>query len=179
MAKVKVDMTGVESSSKMAEGTKKLRCVDCEVKTSQNTGDDMVVFYFQDKAKAKVREYCSLGENGLWKLKQVMEAMGLPVKNGRMVIDTDKFIGKTVTAVIVHDDKYASIDSYVGPDSDMDDDEDEDDAPRKSKAKAKAKAKAPAKKAKKKRPDPDEDEWDEDDDEEEDADFDDEDDDWD
>lgn len=182
---IKVDMTGVETYSKVSEGIHTAKVVEILQKESQG-GDDMLQFAFEvtkgkDKGN-KVFESFVLTDKALWKLKSFLQAIGMKA-DGKLKIDLDKLVGK-VCDIEVFWDEYngqtrAKISDYykVGKgatndadededtDDEADEDEDEDDTPAKKPAK-----KAPAKKASKKKPEPEDDDEDEDDSDEDDED---------
>ncbi len=175
--RMKVDMTGVESYSRCPEGQFPAKLVQLEECTIQGSGDDGLKAKFEvtggSGKGSNVFETFSLAEKALWKLKMLLEAMGLKA-NGKMTLDLDKLEGKSVGIEVVHDEyngrKQAKIAQYLklseledteaDEDDEDDDDEDEDEEPVKKPAK-----KAPTKKSKK-QPEPEDD--DEDEDEEED-----------
>lgn len=182
---IKVDMTGVETYSKVSEGIHTAKVVEILQKESQG-GDDMLQFAFEvTKGKDKgnrVFESFVLTDKALWKLKSFLQAIGMKA-DGKLKIDLDKLVGK-VCDIEVFWDEYngqtrAKISDYykVGKgaandtdededtDDEADEDEDEDDTPAKKPAK-----KAPAKKASKKKPEPEDDDEDEDDSDEDDED---------
>lgn len=196
--KVNVDFTGVESFNRPSEGQHVVKIVSAEMKQSQG-GNDMIVVTFgvtkgSDKGARCIENY-PLAENALWKLKGLLQAIGMKC-DGKVRLDLDKLIGK-VCIIIVSDEEYegkirsrvqeckklAAVadeedddeDQDEEDDSDDDEDDEEEEAPKKKPTK-----KAPAKAAtKKKAPmnppedddeDDDDDDWDdedEDDDEEE------------
>lgn len=182
---IKVDMTGVETYTKVSEGIHTAKVVEILQKESQG-GDDMLQFAFEvTKGKDKgnrVFESFVLTDKALWKLKSFLQAIGMKA-DGKLKIDLDKLVGK-VCDIEVFWDEYngqtrAKISDYykVGKgaandtdededtDDEADEDEDEDDTPAKKPAK-----KAPAKKASKKKPEPEDDDEDEDDSDEDDED---------
>lgn len=184
---IKVDMTGVETYSKVSEGIHTAKVVEILQKESQG-GDDMLQFAFEvtkgkDKGN-KVFESFVLTDKALWKLKSFLQAIGMKA-DGKLKIDLDKLVGK-VCDIEVFWDEYngqtrAKISDYykVGKgaandtdededtddEADEDEDDDEDDTPAKKSAK-----KAPTKKASKKKPEPEDDDEDEDDSDEDDED---------
>ena len=177
--RMKVDMTGVESYSRCPEGQFPAKLVKLEECTIQGSGDDGLKAKFEvtggSGKGSNVFETFSLGEKALWKLKMMLEAMGLKA-SGKMTLDLDKLEGKSVGIEVVHDEyngrKTAKIAQYLklseledteaDEDDEDDDDDDEDEEPVKKPAK-----KAPAKKSKK-QPEPDEDDEDDEEDDDED-----------
>lgn len=173
--RMKVDMTGVESYSRCPEGQFPAKLVQLEECTIQGSGDDGLKAKFEvtggSGKGSNVFETFSLAEKALWKLKMLLEAMGMKA-NGKMTLDLDKLEGKSVGIEVVHDEyngrKQAKIAQYLklseledteaDDDDEDDDDEDEDEEPVKKPAK-----KAPTKKSKK-QPEPEDDDEDEDED---------------
>lgn len=182
--RVKIDMTGVESFNKASEGQHVCRILSIEEKFSQG-GNDMLQCCFEvvkgaDKG-CRVYENYPLVETALWKLKGMLQAIGMKAE-GKISLDLDKLIGKQLIVEVVYEEyngqeraRVAECRKLVADsedDEDLDEDEEdfededeEEEAPKKRPAK-----KAPAKKnttsKKKAEPEPEEDE-DEDDFEEE------------
>lgn len=173
--RMKVDMTGVESYSRCPEGQFSAKLVKLEECSIQGSGDDGLKVKFEVTSGSgkgsTVFETFSLAEKALWKLKMMLEAMGMKAV-GKMTLDLDKLEGKSVGIEVVHDEyngrKQAKITQYLklseledteaDEDDEDDDDEDEDEEPVKKPTK-----KAPAKKSKK-QPEPEDDDEDEDED---------------
>lgn len=87
-----VDFTGVESSGKVSEGRQLAEVVECEVKTSDNTGND----YINWKLKAKggnIYHTTSLQPQALWNLRNTLEAMGMEVPEAALELDLSEFPG--------------------------------------------------------------------------------------
>lgn len=189
--KAKVDFTGVESYNIPGEGKKHVRIMKVEEATSQG-GNDVLKFTFEvvkgeDKG-CRIIESFSLAENALWKLKSLLQALGMKCDK-KVTLDLDKLEGKELVIEVKHEEyngtTRAKSNAFfkVGADSDEDEDdddeeEDEDDEeedeeeeekPKKSSKKAKKDDKKSSKKSKKSEPEEDEDEdddWDDEDDEE-------------
>jgi len=187
--KVNVDFTGVESFNRPSEGQHVVKIVSADMKQSQG-GNDMIVVTYEvtkgsDKGARCIENY-PLAENALWKLKGLLQAIGMKC-DGKVRLDLDKLIGK-VCIITVSDEEYegkirsrvqeckklAAVADEEDDDEDQDEEDDSDDdeddeeeeeeeAPKKNPTK-----KAPAKKAPKKKapmnPPEDEDEDDDDDD---------------
>lgn len=197
--KVKVDFTGVESFQRPSEGQHVVKIVSAEVKQSQG-GNDMIVVAFevtkgQDKG-ARVYENYPLAENALWKLKGMLQAIGMKC-DGKVQLDLDKLIGKVCIVEVIDDEYNGQIrskvqecrklaataekddededdDDEVEEDEDDDEEEEEEEAPKKPAKKAAPKT--AAKKSSKKPPmnppeededDEDDEDWDDDEDDEE------------
>ena len=200
---VSVDMTGVETFSKVSEGIHTVRVKEINTSTTQ-AGDDALQVVFQvtkgnDKG-GRLFETFTLIDKALWKFKAFLKAVGAK-HEGKIKIDLDKLIGKICDVEVFWNEyngqTYAKISDYYplgktsydddteeeDADDDMDEaeeedaDDDMDEAEDEEKEVEQVKPKKrgrPAKKAAKK-PEPEED-----DDEDEDDDFDDNDDDeWD
>lgn len=179
--KKKLDFTNVESFAKAAEGRHRVKIVEINEQTSQG-GDDMLVFVFEvikgESKGARVYENCVLTDKALWKLQQILQAIGIKC-DGKVALDLDKLIGKICEIDVFHEEyegrtrarigeffkatsAKSSDDEDVDDEDDIDDDEEEEEpAPKKSK-------KQPAKGKSKKKPEPDPEEDEDFDDDEED-----------
>ena len=175
--KKKLDFTNVESFAKAAEGRHRVKIVEIDEQTSQG-GDDMLVFVFEvikgESKGARVYENCVLTDKALWKLQQILQAIGIKC-DGKVALDLDKLIGKVCEIDVFHEEyegrtrarigeffkatSAKSNDEDVDDEDDIDEDDEEEEAPAPKKSK-----KQPAKGKSKKQPDPEEDEDDEDDD---------------
>ena len=192
--KVKVDFTNVESFQRPSEGEHVCKIVSAELKQSQG-GNDMIVVAFevtkgQDKG-ARVYENYPLAENALWKLKGMLQAIGMKC-DGKVQLDLDKLIGKICIVSVIDDEYNGQVRSRVqecrklaavaededDDEDDIDDEDDEDDEEEEEPApKKKVTAKKPSKPAPKKKAamnppeeedeEEDDDDWDEDEEEEE------------
>ena len=180
---VSVDMTGVETFSKVSEGIHTVRVKEINTSTTQ-AGDDALQVVFQvtkgnDKG-GRLFETFTLIDKALWKFKAFLKAVGAK-HEGKIKIDLDKLIGKICDVEVFWNEyngqTYAKISDYyplgkTSYDDDTEeedaDDEDEDDDEEEEVEQVKPKKRGrPAKKAAKK-PEPEEDDdEDEDDDEEE------------
>lgn len=178
--KKKLDFTNVESFAKAAEGRHRVKIVEINEQTSQG-GDDMLVFVFEvikgESKGARVYENCVLTDKALWKLQQILQAIGIKC-DGKVALDLDKLIGKVCEIDVFHEEYEGRTRARIGEffkatsaksnddedvddedDIDDDDEEEEEPAPKKSK-----KQPAKGKSKKKPEPDPEEDEDDEDED---------------
>jgi hypothetical protein len=185
--KVNVDFTGVESFNRPSEGQHVVKIVSADMKQSQG-GNDMIVVTYEvtkgsDKGARCIENY-PLAENALWKLKGLLQAIGMKC-DGKVRLDLDKLIGK-VCIITVSDEEYegkirsrvqeckklAAVadedDEDQDEEDDSDDDEDDEEEEEEEAPKKKPTKKAPAKAATKKKapmnPPEDEDEDDDDDD---------------
>lgn len=168
MARIKIDMTGVESFVKADEGQHiaQLKTLDEKV---ASTGADMLVAVFEvikgTSKGARIYHNFVLSEKALWNLKGFLEVIGHPAE-GRIVIDPDKLVGRVCIIDVIHEEyngtMRANIDSFkrLETQEEFEDDDFEDDDFEEVEA-PKKKKKAPAKKKKKPEPE-DEEEWDDD-----------------
>lgn len=192
--KMKLDFTGVESFERAPEGKHNCKIVSADVKQSQG-GNDMIVVAFEiikgEGKGARVYENYPLIDTALWKLKGLLQAIGMKA-DGKVQLDLDKLIGKTCVVNVIHEEYEGKIRARVesvskitaesADDSDDDEDEstevededdadeseDEDEEEEEEKPTKKSAKKAPAKKevkkpAKKSEPEEDEDDDDDDD----------------
>ena len=172
--KVRVDFTGVESFNRPSEGQHVAKIASAEVKQSQG-GNDMIVVAFevtkgQDKG-ARAFENYPLAENALWKLKGMLQAIGMKC-DGKVQLDLDKLVGK-VCIIITADEEYEGklrtriqeCKKLAATADEDDDDEDIDDEVEDDEVEEAPKKKAPAKKTPaKKKPEPEDEDDDDDDD---------------
>ena len=171
MSKRKLDMTNVEIYTHISEGIHRVKVASCEDKTTQ-AGDDMITIAFEcvkgDDKGTRVFDNFVLTDKALWKLKQLLTALNVKC-DGKIVLDTDKLIGKQCDVDVFHEEYNgqlrARVNEYIKikatePEDD-DDDEEEDEEPEE-----KPEKKTAPKKSKKPEPEPEEDEddddWDED-----------------
>ena len=179
--RMKLDFSGVETYTKCAEGQHTAKIVEVQENTTQ-AGDDMLTMVFEvirgDSKGAKVFDNFVLTDKALWKLKQLLQVVGVKC-DGKIALDLDKLVGKVCDIAVYHEEyngkTKARIDEYIAlkssgsdEDEDYDDDEDEDEEPEEKPIKKKAPAKAKSKS--KKQPEPEDEDEDEDwEDEEEEA----------
>lgn len=183
--KTKVDFTGVESYNIPEEGKKQVRILKVEEATSQG-GNDVLKFTFEvikgDDKGCRVIESFSLADNALWKLKSLLQALGMKCDK-KVTLDLDKLEGKELVIEVKHEEyngttraksnaffKVGSLNEDEDDDSDdSEEDDDEDEEEEKPVKKSKKEDKKPSKKSKKPEPedeDEDEDDWEDEDDEE-------------
>lgn len=183
--KKKVDFSGVEVFNRAPEGTHVVKVASVEEVTFQGGNEGFKVAFEIIKGAgkgARVYENFPLVDTALWKLKSLLVAIGMKA-DGRVTLDTDKLIGKTLEIDVYHEDYEGKTRAKVGDmrklvkskaedeDDDIDeddiDDTDDEDEEEEEKPKKKAPAKKSAPKTKKKPEPEEEDEDDEEDDEEE------------
>lgn len=119
-----------------------------------------------DKPSGRYPYYCTLNEEALWKIRNLLVAGGFKVPKKRISVDPEKVVGKKIGVHMVDDEYNGQMKSVVDavfPTSDAeentvsddsDDDEEEDTPP-------------PKKSAKKRKPEPEPEEDDEDDEDDE------------
>lgn len=105
MTKVKVDMTDVESFTRCEEGKHPAVIKKIELKKN-SSDDDMLVATVEvtagESKGARVIDNYTLTAKALWKLKQVLESMGMKA-DGKLVLDTDKMLDKPVLIEVAHE----------------------------------------------------------------------------
>ena len=180
--KVKVDFTGVESFNRASEGQHVAKIATADMRESQG-GNDMISVAFevtkgQDKG-ARVFENYPLAENALWKLKGMLQAIGMKCE-GKVQLDLDKLVGKVCIVEVSHEEydgktrariqecrKLAAAseeDEDEVDEDEFDDDEEEEEEIPKKKAPAKKEKSNPASKKKAPMNPPEDDDEDDDDD---------------
>lgn len=183
--RVKIDMTGVESFNKASEGQHVCKILSIEEKYSQG-GNAMLQCCFEvvkgeDKG-CRVYENYPLVEQALWKLKGMLQAVGMKAE-GKISLDLDKLIGKQLIIEVIHEEyngqerarvsecrklSAASEDEEDFEEDDFEEEEEEETPKKKPAKKAPAKKKTPAKKKPEPEPeDDDEEDFEEDEEEEE------------
>lgn len=106
---VTLDFTGVESNFMPPEGDYRLKVVS--VNHKDNDGDGAFVWKFEitgaDSKKLVGKtftNYTNLGENSLWVLRNLLEALGVEIPEGPFDIDTEELVGLEVEASVEHRD---------------------------------------------------------------------------
>lgn len=137
--KMKLDFTGVETFNMPAEGVHKVKIEKIEETVSQG-GNDMFKVTFVVIAGAskgcKVIENYPLIDTALWKLKGLLEAIGMKA-DGRVRIDLDKMEGKTLELTVKYEEyegkdrarvaETRKVGAAITGDDEDDIDEDDDD----------------------------------------------------
>ncbi len=138
-----IDMTNVKeggafNSRQVPAGDYRLRVVDVqdgEVKRGDNAGSPQWTFVIQiATGKHKGGKYpyrCTLVENQLWKVRNLLVAAGITVPKQRLKVDPNKLIGKVVGGTL-EDDEYdnkvrSQITAIFPVDELVEDDEDQDE----------------------------------------------------
>lgn len=139
--KKKLDFSNVEKLVKCTEGQHIVKLIEASEGESEagNAKIDAVFQVVKGNCKgAKLYDNFTLTEKALWKLQEYLEAIGINA-TGKVVIDTDKYIGKICIADVKHEEYNgkvrAKIQEFIKleaskkdePDDDEDIDEDEDE----------------------------------------------------
>jgi hypothetical protein len=97
-----LDFTGVQSSSFIEEGVHTVKIRDAEFKKAQ-TGSDQLQLTFE-AADGKIRSaWYSLLPQALWKLKGILEVLGIPCE-GKIKLNTTQFKNKTCVITVEPDE---------------------------------------------------------------------------
>lgn len=96
-----LDFTGVQSSNFIEEGVHTVKIKDAEFKKAQ-TGSDQLQLTFE-AADGKIRSaWYSLLPQALWKLKGILEVLGIPCE-GKIKLNTTQFKNKTCVITVEPD----------------------------------------------------------------------------
>lgn len=143
MAKLVADFKGVDSGGgrvRIPEGDYRAKVKEVKVGTSKE-GNTMLIWTFEiseGKCKGKsFKDYTTLGANALWKLKGLLETLGVKVPSSKVDLTPviKKVRGKEL-GITVQDDEYegkisSKIADYIDletlEDADTEDDEEDDD----------------------------------------------------
>lgn len=96
-----LDFTGVESFSLIPLGTHTVKVKDAEFKKAQ-TGSDQLEINFEAFDGATRKAWFSLVPQALWKVKQVLEALGVSCE-GKIRLNTKTLVGKTCQITVETD----------------------------------------------------------------------------
>ena len=88
-----LDFTGVEIFANIPLGTHSVTVKDATFTKAKNTGSDQLQINFEDAYGATKMMWCSLVPQALWKVKGVLEALGIPCE-GKIRLNTKTMIGK-------------------------------------------------------------------------------------
>lgn len=133
--KKKLDFTGVETFQRAPEGKHIAKINKIDETTFQGGNEGFKVTFEIVKGVGKgcrVIENFPFVDTALWKLKNLLESIGMRA-NGRVMVDTDKLIGKLVEITVNHEEyegrtraKVAEINKIINTSDDEDDADDED-----------------------------------------------------
>lgn len=96
-----LDFTGVESYSLIPLGTHTVKVEDAEFKKAK-TGSDQLELNFEAFDGATRKAWFSLVPQALWKVKQVLEALGVSCE-GKIRLNTKTLVGKTCQITVETD----------------------------------------------------------------------------
>ena len=116
MAKKKIDFSGVETFARAPEGVHVAKIVTVEetVFQSGNEGFKVAFEILKGAGKgARVYENFPLADNSLWKLKTLLEAVKIKC-DGRIILDTDKLVGKTLEIEVYHEEYDGKMRAKLG-----------------------------------------------------------------
>ena len=116
MAKKKIDFSGVETFARAPEGVHVAKIVTVEetVFQSGNEGFKVAFEILKGAGKgARVYENFPLADNSLWKLKTLLEAVKIKC-DGRIILDTDKLVGKTLEIEVYHEEYDGKMRARLG-----------------------------------------------------------------
>ena len=156
---VSLDFTDVDSGGggfRIKEGNYRMKVVEVEQKES-DAGNDMFVWTFEGTEGAaegkKFKVYTTLNEEALWKLRSLLEALGVEIPDGPMDLDLDEMVGLELIGIVTDDTYQGKKVSRMNDFESVDDeeDEDEDDEDEKSSKKKGKKADEDDKSSKKKK----------------------------
>lgn len=149
--KVSVDFTGVKEASginpkRMAAGDYAATISKVTREQSKKSGNDQLVFLFtlKDHRTAIYPYYVGLDASTLWKLRNILLAVGAKAPKGKANIDVERLVGRDV-GITLEDDEYEGKDKSVidavfsvkelddesAPMADEPDDDEEDEKPAK------------------------------------------------
>lgn len=102
-----LDFTGIESYANIPLGDHAVVVKDAVFCKAKNTGSDQLEITFEDANGATKKMWCSLVPQALWKVKQVLEALGIPC-DGKIRLNTKTMIGKHCRISVEVDSNDAS-----------------------------------------------------------------------
>ena len=107
MANMTLDFSNVRGNVVLEEGTYNLTIEAVEEKTSSNGNPMLQVRFREEETKTAVFENYVLQENCLFKLKDLLSAVGLET-DGITELDTDSLIGVIVKAKVIKEEYNGS-----------------------------------------------------------------------
>lgn len=109
--KISVDFTNVKESSgfnpKRMEAGDYLAEIVSVTKDKSKAGSEMLIFAFQlqEHKSAVYPYYIVLDDKSLWKLRNILVALGKKAPKGKASIDVERLVGSTL-GVALEDDEY-------------------------------------------------------------------------
>lgn len=102
-----LDFTGVESYSNIPLGEHVVTVKEAAFTKAKSTGSDQLEINFEDGNGATKKMWCSVVPQALWKVKQVLEVLGIPCE-GRIRLNTKTMLGKRCKISVEVDPNDAS-----------------------------------------------------------------------
>jgi len=143
--KIKVDFSKMQEGGggavRVREGDYRLKAVKAEYGESKSSGNPMITWTFEFQEKPykgkKIYDRTVLTDKSLWRLHQLLTAMGVKVPKKAVNLDIQKYVGQEVGATIVDGEEYegkirSKISEFItledldGSELDEDDEDDED-----------------------------------------------------
>lgn len=127
---------------RVPEGDYILKCVKVENATSKKSGDPMLVWHWEfaegKYAGREIVDRTVLTPKALWKVRQILEAMGKTVPTKAFNLNVKALVGTEVGATITDGEPYgdnnrisSEVGEYIDPDvvrgNDVDDEDEEDE----------------------------------------------------
>lgn len=108
MAKLSIDFSDVKAPSfstvHQAPGVYNAKIAGVEMAKTKSDNTDMLVFAIK-AGSGRYPYYCKIVPNQLWKLRELIEAVGTKVPNKVVQIDPAKYVGAKIN-VELEDDSY-------------------------------------------------------------------------
>ena len=98
---MELDFTGVETSNLLPEGTHLVKVTESEF-TKAQTGSDQLCVSFEDSQGATRKAWLSLVPQALWKVKQLLEALGISAE-GKVKLNATALRGRMCKIVVEKD----------------------------------------------------------------------------
>lgn len=155
---ISVDMEGVESGGRVADGDYKLTVEEIEIKEGVDSGNEYLNFIFEVEGGGKVYHICSLQPQALFNLRSTLEALEVEVPDSVMDIDLDDLEGLECAGTIANEVYQGKKNPKIvelftldelDPDNTPNNDHEEEEEPKKRSKKEKKDKKEKKKKSKK------------------------------
>ena len=111
-----LDFTNIESFNRAPEGTHVAKIAKVEGKTFQSGNDGFLVTFeiVAGPGKgARVFDNYPFVDTALWKLKQLLESIGLPAQ-GKVLVDSEKMTGRRLQIDVYHEEWEGKIRARLG-----------------------------------------------------------------
>ncbi len=126
-----VDLSGVESSGRLKAGPQRLT-VD-EIEENEGDAGPYLTWILSGENGGKCWENTSLAESALWKLRGILEALGMEIPDEEFTLELEEYVGLELMGSIELEtyqgkDKPVLVDCWPIEEEDDDEDEDEEDS---------------------------------------------------